>query len=66
MADNFLEKQYDAAFGKDAGRESVSVRHGLVIRRKGGKIVSVKRQTEASPCGSSPETKARQDPRKAR
>ncbi|MBO4595418.1 MAG: hypothetical protein J5632_02255 [Bacteroidales bacterium] len=54
MADNFLEKQYDAAFGKDAGRESVSIRHGLVIRKRGGKIVSVKKLP------------SRQDPPKAR
>ena len=63
MADNFLEKQYDAAFGKDAGKESVSIRHGLVIRRKGGKIVSVKK---LSPCGKSPEKDPRQNPPKAR
>ena len=66
MADNFLEKQYDAAFGKDAGKESVSIRHGLVIRKRGGKIVSVRKQEAASPCESSPELQARQDPQKAR
>lgn len=43
MADNYLEKRYDEVFGSGSGRETVAVHGNLLIRKRGGRIVSVKK-----------------------
>ena len=46
MADNYLEKRFEEVYGTPAGQETVAVHGNLIIRKRGGKIISVKKLPE--------------------
>lgn len=46
MADNYLEKRFEELYGTPKGQETVAVHGKLIIRKRGGKIVSVKKLPE--------------------
>ena len=49
MADNYLEKRFEELYGTPKGQETVAVHGNLVVRKRGGKIISVKKLPEKEP-----------------